>query len=212
MSENVNVNSDVIIDAEFVPNTVIAKKELPDVGVGDAGKVAMVNAEGKWDKGDVPTELPAVTSADYEKILQVDENGNWVAVPDRFHLGDVWEVPQGTTYISVITSFSQILTPAITIGLSKYIDDDVKWFEIATDVNTSKITVVDKNGSVVLSNIAFNDLFDIKYSWSQMSRDYINLALYIKSAYQATLTPYLGEMLFFVFNNTYLRMIATKPT
>ena len=57
----------------------LAKAEgagIPTPKATDAGKVLMVDAEGKWVLG---TILPAVEAADEGKILAVDSNGKWAA-------------------------------------------------------------------------------------------------------------------------------------
>jgi len=53
---------------------------LPTVtALSDAGKVLTVNNEGEWAAAAVPTELPAVETTDEGKVLTVDSEGKWVA-------------------------------------------------------------------------------------------------------------------------------------
>ena len=53
-------------------------KELPDVTVSDEGDVLKVNAQGKWDKGEIALELPEVTASNNGQVLTVVD-GEWVA-------------------------------------------------------------------------------------------------------------------------------------
>ena len=70
MSDNANTNGDVIINAEFVPKTIIAEKELPPVTSGDAGKVAKVDENGQWIAG-----VPVPYSTSFYTIPVVDKDG-----------------------------------------------------------------------------------------------------------------------------------------
>jgi len=57
---------------------------IPTPKVEDAGKVLMVDAEGKWTLGTIPVELPAVETTDEGKVLTVSAEGKWEAadLPD----------------------------------------------------------------------------------------------------------------------------------
>ena len=52
---------------------------FPTPKAADAGKVLMVDSNGKWTLASVPTELPTVTSDDEGKVLTVDSEGTWEA-------------------------------------------------------------------------------------------------------------------------------------
>lgn len=54
-------------------------RALPLVTDDDAGKILMVDENGKWAAADAPTELPEVAVADAGKVLMVDEEGAWTA-------------------------------------------------------------------------------------------------------------------------------------
>lgn len=57
--------------------TVVASTiELPAVKKTDEGSVLMVNSQGKWAKGAIPSQLPEVTAADNGSVLKVVE-GVW---------------------------------------------------------------------------------------------------------------------------------------
>lgn len=50
--------------------------ELPAVKKADEGSVLMVNGQGKWAKGAIPSQLPAVTAENDGSVLKV-VNGAW---------------------------------------------------------------------------------------------------------------------------------------
>ena len=52
---------------------------IPVPKLADAGKVLMVDAEGKWTLDSIPVELPAVATTDEGKVLTVSAEGKWEA-------------------------------------------------------------------------------------------------------------------------------------
>lgn len=52
--------------------------ELPKVKNTDNGDVLTV-VSGKWEKAEIPLELPQVTASNVGMVLQVDAEGKWVA-------------------------------------------------------------------------------------------------------------------------------------
>ena len=52
---------------------------IPKPTIEDAGKVLMVDAEGKWTLADIPSQLPAVETTDEGKVLTVSAEGEWEA-------------------------------------------------------------------------------------------------------------------------------------
>ena len=52
---------------------------IPTPTIDDAGKVLMVDNEGKWTLATIPSQLPAVSGEDEGKVLTVDSNGDWGA-------------------------------------------------------------------------------------------------------------------------------------
>lgn len=69
-------------------------KELPDVTVSDEGDVLKVNAQGKWDKGEILQELPSVDSGDNGKVLTVVE-GVWAEANPASQLPAVTDTDEG---------------------------------------------------------------------------------------------------------------------
>ena len=53
--------------------------KIPTPAESDAGKVLMVDEDGKWKLAAIPSQLPAVTGTDEGKVLTVDSEGKWVA-------------------------------------------------------------------------------------------------------------------------------------
>lgn len=52
---------------------------IPTPAIGDAGKVLMVDNEGKWTLAAIPSQLPAVDAEDEGKVLTVSAEGEWEA-------------------------------------------------------------------------------------------------------------------------------------
>lgn len=52
---------------------------IPTPAVDDAGKVLMVDAEGKWTLATIPSQLPTVADTDAGKVLTVSAEGEWEA-------------------------------------------------------------------------------------------------------------------------------------
>lgn len=52
---------------------------IPTPKAEDAGKVLMVDENGKWKLAAIPSQLPSVTDADEGKVLIVDSEGKWNA-------------------------------------------------------------------------------------------------------------------------------------
>lgn len=73
---------------------------IPKPKTTDAGKVLMVDAEGKWKLADLPTELPAVADTDAGKVLTVNNEGKWAAA----------DVPAELPTVSGDTDDGKVLT------------------------------------------------------------------------------------------------------
>ena len=52
---------------------------IPTPTAEDAGKVLMVDENGKWVLAAIPSQLPDVTDADEGKVLTVSAEGEWEA-------------------------------------------------------------------------------------------------------------------------------------
>jgi hypothetical protein len=178
MSDNVNVNSDVIIPAEFVPKNIIAEKELPPV-----------------------------TSADYEKILQVDDQGNWVAVPDRFHVGDEYTITGNSIHILPIQNVANRMFQII-IMLPKDLGSDVKWVVFKAG---SKCRITDLQGNVLLaakSSIADN--ITIINSYSNFVGHSLQFFCQLNSGDFSNYTS--DDVLLLMSNGMTVQFLAEKPT
>lgn len=72
---NINTIADMVTAiADVAAHTI----ELPKVKPADNGEVLTV-VKGKWDKAEIPLELPQVTASNVGMVLQVDAEGKWVA-------------------------------------------------------------------------------------------------------------------------------------
>lgn len=65
---------------------------IPTPTISDAGKVLMVDAEGKWTLG---SPLPAVENTDEGKVLSVNGSGEWVAANPATELPSVTDTDAG---------------------------------------------------------------------------------------------------------------------
>lgn len=129
---NANANVDGgLLKASFGDSQPISVRELPDVTIGDAGKVLKVNPEGNWAALN-EAELPAATSEDAGKVPMVDDNGAWelenipkqsVIVPLNY---------QSNKYVPSITlaEFEELINSGATVifsfGIRQYHISNIK--------------------------------------------------------------------------------------
>lgn len=111
-------------------------EQLPYVTVDDSGKILQVNLIGKWDKAELPTELPVVVATDNGDVLTV-VNGAWAKanVPTEIAILDL------TTDIVFIeaTAASQNLTAesgAIEAFKAELNDGKVGFVRVTTSATT----------------------------------------------------------------------------
>lgn len=160
-----NITLSVVQGVGTLTYTNEGVRDLPENA--SAGQIAISDGNNGWVAGNIPTELPSVTSADEGSVLKVDANGDWAVGTDedtKYTAGTNVQINNG-----VISATDTTYTAGTNVQINgNVISATDTTYSDATTTDAGLMSAADK---VKLNGIETGAEANVNADWNAVSGD-----------------------------------------